>query len=407
MVEIKTNSRYVRRKRVHTVDYAAAVVHGLAPFSGITFALTVVAFGISRTTGRQIHESNDPAAVKTKQFYRFGSWFKSLWIAYIVGVGFAILSFVSAPVVHPPRFGNVWLPYGVWVLGYLLPGMATTLLVPLGVNFGWGRYYQRSRDIAVTGPKPLLKSVFVNYGLVLAGTVGLFFVPFVLNVSIPVVLLSVYTLYALVSPQVSAALNETVSAPDDLRQRVHVLTENGTAPFRDVRLIRAAEYKHAQTYMTGLISRNRQLFVTDYLYEQLDDEMFDAALAHDLALVERRSPSVLFAARTLPFAAAFAVYELIGGGALVKGVLLIVSGVLLILWYSAYQRLFHRSEYAADARAAERIGVEPMINAIERIAELNDVDETRGISPTRFVSAASVKDRIERLEAFRDESTAA
>ena len=171
------------------------------------------------------------------------------------------------------------------------------------------------------------------------------------------------------------------------RDRIEELRESADLDVADVVVLEATATRTAQAYVRGLPGR-RTLFVTDYFLESLDDEAATAILAAEAGLAD------VWFLEYRTFAAA-----LVGGLILVgigyrPGVwyLLFLGGVaLVLLWGGRQLRL------RADEAAAARVGGEVLAIAIERVADLHDVQPGRGRTLNAFKMRPSLGRRIDRI----------
>ncbi|ELZ29220.1 HtpX protease-like protein [Halosimplex carlsbadense 2-9-1] len=166
----------------------------------------------------------------------------------------------------------------------------------------------------------------------------------------------------------------------------------GLAPHA-VRVLDGADAKQAFAVLRGP-PRRRQLFVTDYLLDELDDGTLRAYLALQAERVDRKhlEARLAIAVGTTVFALGplLGVFSVPGVSDAVVALVAVAAG-LLGLW--AGQWLV----YQADTAAVERTSREAVERAIERYADLNDAPMEWGRLTGIRRMEPSLNSRVDRL----------
>ncbi len=156
-----------------------------------------------------------------------------------------------------------------------------------------------------------------------------------------------------------------------------------------------SKFKIANAFQAG--PSKFSVYVSNYLTEKMTKDEVLAVMAHELAHAKRRH--VAKSLSLYLFSALIAIDLLILGGTLPQsnllGIISILSGIALIFIGSQIALRFQRKfELEADEIAARTIGSgKPMINALQRLVELNLISKSKG-SPTH----PSVTARVNKIE---------
>ncbi|QLH76366.1 hypothetical protein HZS55_03180 [Halosimplex rubrum] len=195
------------------------------------------------------------------------------------------------------------------------------------------------------------------------------------------------------APWLVRLTRSTRSPTDAERERLaRLCQEAGLDPY-GVRVLEATDAKQAFALVRGP-PRRRQLFVTDYLLDELDDETLRASLALQAARTDRNhlEARLALAVGTVLFTLGPLLGVLSVPGVADGAVALVaLSAGLLGLW--AGQWLVYR----ADIAAVERTSREAVEAAIERYAELNDAPMEWGRLASLRRMEPSLTQRIDRI----------
>lgn len=280
----------------------------------------------------------------------------------------------------------------------LFLGVATPLAAVIGAYFG---AFPAARSLRGTDVSPASAALrLARFGLALA----LYFTALVAvqgaltadpATGLPFVAVLVLLVLAVwaTAPWLVRLTRSTRSPTDTERERLaRLCDEAGMGPHR-VRVLEGADAKQAFALLRGP-PRRRQLFVTDYLLDELDDGTLRAYLALQAERVDRKhlEARLVVAVGTAVFAlgpllGVFSVPGVSDGAA----ALVALAGGLLGLWVG--QCLVYR----ADTAAAEQTSREAVEAAIERYAELNDTPTEWGRLTVLRRMEPSLDDRIARL----------
>lgn len=133
----------------------------------------------------------------------------------------------------------------------------------------------------------------------------------------------------------------------------------------------------------------RFLFVTDYVLEELDDEVAAALFAAEAGRTESYYGLVRAVAIGIVLGVLAATFVLLIPFG--PGIVVILAIGLIAFWIG------RQLQYRADRIAARRVGSELLADAFERIADINGVEPERGSWKTVFEIQPPLGDRIARL----------
>lgn len=211
-------------------------------------------------------------------------------------------------------------------------------------------------------------------------------------------------LLAAISPLLVMAMWRTYRLDEQLRRRLLQRCQQEGFEVRDVRAIEGRTSKMANALVSGIAPRFRYVFLTDYLLDEFEDDEVEAVLAHEIGhgkgrhLILKAGAAVLlslvFAALLLGIAVA-GLLDQAGPVAFVVGVPL----GLLILVLIVHGSLGIILERRADDYAAQAVGLDPMIRALEKLADLNLTKRRTGFAWNLLTQHPGIEQRVERLRA--------
>lgn len=197
------------------------------------------------------------------------------------------------------------------------------------------------------------------------------------------------TVAVLVLPRVTQRrLLDARPPTEDERDRLDRLGERAALSVRPAYVIETGDGPSLDVAVRGPPGW-RALFVTDDVLADLDADVAAALLAAEAGRVRTyygpfRAGAIGVVLATL--VATFAV-------PLPFDTALAAMGAFALVAFAVGRRL----QYAADARAAERVGAGPLADAFERIAGVRGVEPPRGSWRTLFEIQPPLGDRIDRL----------
>lgn len=206
----------------------------------------------------------------------------------------------------------------------------------------------------------------------------------------------------LLGPVLFRAGQPTYRLEEPLRRRLLEQCRAQGLRIRDVRGIRTRSYRVANAMITGLVPSMRYVLITDYLLDNLDDEELDAIVAHEVAhglrhhvLLKTGSVLGIIAVAEVALALAGSVNGAFG--------LLTIAAVVGLFFLPG--RLGIALEERADDDACDRVGVEPVVRALEKLARLNMTKRRTGAFWNAMQQHPGVERRIGRLQ-DRDRTSA-
>jgi STE24 endopeptidase len=254
------------------------------------------------------------------------------------------------------------------------------------------RGVRRVRDIEVSTGRSVIR--MARYIVGLCVVVALVIAPLRIipsgprPLSIAVVLAIVGVLSLGASPWIIGVLRETNKPDGETAKRLETLCTTAGLEVRDIRILETDAEETATTLVRGFPGY-RRLFVTSTFLDRFDDETAEALLAINAG----RLQSHVLLIRT--------VTVLVGGLLLVASVtgvgpqwplLGLSTGTILVgFWLS------RRQIQAADSYAADRVGYQAVIDALERFAEIHALEPTRRRIPNPLSVNVALGDRLDRL----------
>jgi STE24 endopeptidase len=177
---------------------------------------------------------------------------------------------------------------------------------------------------------------------------------------------------------------------------------------RGVRVMRARRQKVANAAIVGLFPRLRYIVVSDHLLDTFEPDEVDAVLAHEVGHGKRHHLPIRvgawLGALALLYAAGFGVGWLLDRLApgvdpfwLVLAYPLLIPLVMLVVQGAVGLR----QERAADAYGADLVGLDPMVRALEKLAEVNAARRRTGRLWDLLQQHPGIQERVEHLEARR------
>jgi Zn-dependent protease with chaperone function len=203
-------------------------------------------------------------------------------------------------------------------------------------------------------------------------------------------------LLTVLGPVLVLRAQETYRLDEPLRSRLLAQCESYGLQVRDLRAIRGRSARVANAMITGVLPRFRYVLITDHLLDNFSEDELEAVVAHEIGhgrqhhlLIKTGSWLVLVVAITV-------------GGALpdpagaVVGVLAIPA---LIGLFVVQGRLGIALEERADDYAVAHVGVEPVVRALEKLADLNMTKRRTGAFWNALQQHPGMDRRIGRLQA--------
>ena len=201
-------------------------------------------------------------------------------------------------------------------------------------------------------------------------------------------------LFNALGPVLVLRSQETYRLDEPRRRRILSMCEAQGLRVRDVRAIRARSARVANAMITGVLPSLRYVLITDHLLDHLSEDELEAVVAHEIAhgrqhhlLFKAGSWLVLVVAVNVavalpdPVGTAFAVLAL----PLLFGLFFVQGRLGIVL------------EERADDYACARVGVEPVIGALEKLAELNMTKRRTGAFWDALQQHPGIERRVGRL----------
>lgn len=201
-------------------------------------------------------------------------------------------------------------------------------------------------------------------------------------------------------PLLAVRLLPTRPLEEPQRSQLDILVERSGVRIRELRVLDTRDQKVANALVIGPVPRLRYVLVTDYLLETLEQDELEAVVAHELGHARQHHVLVKLGALLLLVAAAVgvgvALVPLIRDTGPIVPVLaipvLVVAALLLV--QGALGLLLERK---ADDYAARLAGADPMIRALERLAEANLLKRRTGPLWNLLTHHPGISQRVERL----------
>jgi STE24 endopeptidase len=188
---------------------------------------------------------------------------------------------------------------------------------------------------------------------------------------------------------------QTYRLEEPVRSRLLALCRSHGLDVRDIRAIRGRSARIANAMITGVLPRFRYVLITDHLLDNFSEDELEAVVAHEIGhgrqhhlLIKTGSWLVLVVAITV-------------GGALPDPVGTVI-GVLalpaLIGLFVVQGRLGIALEERADDYAVAHVGVEPVVRALEKLADLNMTKRRTGAFWNALQQHPGMDQRVARLQ---------
>ena len=261
-------------------------------------------------------------------------------------------------------------------------------------------YVRKIRDVDVSARAAVARfarwfAVFFGLLVVTAGT--LVSLPTdVLTATLPMVgfVAGVGALALAFQPTLLAAARPTRRPTDDERERIDRLSERVGLSVRATTVVEMGGDRTASAILAGLPGR-RQLFVTDHLIAEFDDDAVSGVLASKTGLAKRYYREYKFAVVLAGFGLAVGrasgdVSALAELGAL--EFLALLLGVMAVLaWFGK------RFVFAADDYAVSRVGAATLVETLEAVADEHRVSYESGRLRSLVLMRPPLGDRLDRL----------
>lgn len=190
-----------------------------------------------------------------------------------------------------------------------------------------------------------------------------------------------------------------------LRDRVLSACADQGLEVRDARLLDSRGGKVANAAISGILPRLRYVFLSDRLVEILDDDELDAVLAHEISHGRGHHLLIKLAASLAPLVALMLLLttagkpllrELSGAASLI--VVLLVLQIAVVGSLLLTQGLLGIAlEKRADDYAAKTVGVRPLADALEKLADANKMKRRTGWLWNVLQQHPGMESRIRRL----------
>jgi STE24 endopeptidase len=184
------------------------------------------------------------------------------------------------------------------------------------------------------------------------------------------------------------------------RGRLQELLRRGGVRVRGIRVLDTRGQKVANALIIGPVPRLRYIVVTDHLLHSLEPDEVDAIVAHEMGHAKQHHLLIKLGV-LLAIAAALVGAAVLGGRLLVgvDPVVLLLAGPLLLLLSVLLVQggVGQLLERRADEYAARLVGVEPVVRALDRLAETNMLKRRTGVLWNLATHHPGIEQRVERL----------
>jgi Zn-dependent protease with chaperone function len=188
----------------------------------------------------------------------------------------------------------------------------------------------------------------------------------------------------------------------ELRDRILTLCRESRLRVRDVKVLKGKRIKTGNAMIAGVLPGTKYIFLTDYLIEHMDDDEVLAVVAHEIGHGKKHH---LLIKLLVPLAAvvpmAVAITVLASANLANTTMLLVIAGAMPLVLIGALLLLNGvvglRMEKAADDYACDTVGCEPMIGALEKLADMNMAKRDTGRMFNLLTQHPNIEDRIARL----------
>jgi STE24 endopeptidase len=227
---------------------------------------------------------------------------------------------------------------------------------------------------------------------------------FLIVVLVGVLLLS-WVVMLTVVPLLAVRLMPTRLLEEPLRGRLQELLRRGGVRVRGVRVLDTRSQKVANALIMGLVPRLRYIVVTDYLLQSLEPDEVEAIVAHEMGHAKQHHLLVKLGVLLLAVAVVIVAALVLGGrllDAVDSAVLLLAGPLLLLLSVLLVQGgLGLLLERKADEYAARLVGVDPVIRALDKLADSNMLKRRTGALWNLGTHHPGIAQRVERLRGRR------
>jgi Zn-dependent protease with chaperone function len=206
------------------------------------------------------------------------------------------------------------------------------------------------------------------------------------------------------TPLLAVRLMPSRPLAEPLRGRLQELLRRGGVRVRGIRVLDTHAQKVANALVIGPIPRLRYIVVTDHLLQTFEPDEVDAVVAHEMGHAKQHHLLVKLGA--LLAVAAVLVGMLVLGGRLLEGVdpvVLVLAGPLLLLLavLPLQGGLGLLLERRADEYAARLVGLDPVVRALDKLAEVNMLKRRTGVLWNLATHHPGIAQRVERLRGRR------
>jgi STE24 endopeptidase len=198
---------------------------------------------------------------------------------------------------------------------------------------------------------------------------------------------------------------------EKLRNELLALAKDFGVKIKDVVCIDLYGPKAANAGITGILPRFRYIFLTNYLLEKFDENEIKAVVAHELAHAKKRHLIYQGLMAVLWFILWICVIYLLKKlhvFSILEGKygFLVFMGIFFATYISylllIHARLSLRFEKEADKLAAEFVGKENMIKALEKLAKTNLLPKRTGKLFNLINLHPSIEERIKFLQEMEE-----
>jgi Zn-dependent protease with chaperone function len=202
------------------------------------------------------------------------------------------------------------------------------------------------------------------------------------------------------APLLAVRLMPSRPLEEPLRSRLQELLRRGGVRVRGVRVLDTRGQKVANALILGPVPVLRYIVVTDHLLQSMEPDEVDAVVAHEMGHAKQHHLLVKLGA--LLAAVAVLVGALALGGRLLEGldpaVLVLAAPLLLLLSVLLVQGgLGLLLERRADEYAARLVGVDAVVRALDKLAEVNTMKRRTGALWNLATHHPGIEQRVERL----------
>lgn len=210
--------------------------------------------------------------------------------------------------------------------------------------------------------------------------------------------LSALLLNGLLAPLWLVALRARPVPPEG--EHLSALPARMGVRLRDIRAFRGRQQKVANAIQVGILPNLRYVLISDYLISSMPPDEADAIVAHELAHIRGRH--ILIKLGSILGMIALLDALVFGVSALFHGPVAGLAEIALLVGLLGGPYVLRgvvgiRLELRADRAAAREVGRENVINALERLAELNDTRRRTGMGWSLLNQHPGIEQRIAEL----------